>query len=203
MMTEVPQIQPSNVRTQEREPTTHQGRVRRTHCRSSQSAKRDEYQKPLREPPTEIITVPSPTCQKPGQEKRPTELVGSSVSDVVNTMTVSSDEANKIATVPNDLLRFKVLGCVLNQGKYTRPSPETVMLRTIFQQREGSEGRDRQACLRRYQQASLWGQMRPDIQRELSTDEAKELADSLERAVRVKLPRRSTSRQTCPRSRTT
>ena len=37
---------------------------------------------------------------------------------------------------------------------------------------------------------------------ELSADEAKELADSLKRAIRVKVPRRSMSRQSCPRSRT-
>ena len=36
----------------------------------------------------------------------------------------------------------------------------------------------------------------------LSTDEAKELADSLKHAIRVKVPRRSMSRQSCPRSRT-
>ena len=42
-------------------------------------------------------------------------------------------------------------------------------------------------------------------QEELSTDEAKELADSLKCAIRVKrvkVPRRSMSRQSCPRSRT-
>ena len=74
MMTEVPH---SDVRMQRREPT-HQRRVRRRHCRSSQTAEWDEYQKSLREPTTANMTVSSPTCQKPGQEKRPTELVGSS-----------------------------------------------------------------------------------------------------------------------------
>ena len=39
-------------------------------------------------------------------------------------------------------------------------------------------------------------------QEELSTNEAKELTDSLKRAIRVKVPKRSMSRQSCPRSRT-
>ena len=38
--------------------------------------------------------------------------------DVVNTMTVRSDEANKIATVPNNFFQFKIPGYVLNRGKY-------------------------------------------------------------------------------------
>ena len=41
-------------------------------------------------------------------------------SDVVNRMTVSSDEVNDVTTVPNDLLQFKIPGYVLNRGKYTR-----------------------------------------------------------------------------------
>ena len=118
MMTEVSQIQFSDVRMQGREPT-HQGGARRRHCRSSQPAEWDEYQKPLREPTIEIMTVPRPTCQKPPNRTRRQPCMELS-SDVVSTMTVSNDEANKIATVPNNLLQFKIPGYVLNQGKYTR-----------------------------------------------------------------------------------
>ena len=65
---------------------------------------------------SENVTVSSPTRQKPGQEKRSPELVGSMElsSNIVNTMTVS-DEVNKIETVFNNPLQFKIPWYMLNR----------------------------------------------------------------------------------------
>ena len=61
----------------------------------------------------------------------------------------ASDEANKIETVLNNSLQVKIPGYVLNRSKNARDIIIIVSddKQKIVQQREGSDGRDRQTCL--------------------------------------------------------
>ena len=61
-------------------------------------------------------------------------------SDVVNTMTVSSDEAKKIATVPNNLLLFKIPGYVLNRN---RSAHDTTVVYNVMDKESFNNLKDR------------------------------------------------------------
>ena len=150
MMTEVPQIQFSDVRRQGREPTHQEecvikqtpqtvseqpvGGVGRE--QEEQSRQRDD-QAVVRANVGERDRVKfymsealTKTRQQQGMEPS---------SDIVNTMTVSSDEANEIATVSNNPLQFKIPGYVLNRDKNTHDIT-CCYGQGIVQQREGPDG---------------------------------------------------------------
>ena len=105
--------------------------------------------------------------------------------------------------MPNNLLQFKIPGYVLNRCKHTH---DITRVYDVTDKESFNNVKDRMGEIDKHVSDGI-NKLRIEnkcglISKEkLSTDEAKELADSLKRAIRVKVPRRSTSRQSCPRSR--
>ena len=101
-------------------------------------------------------------------------------SNIVNTMMVS-DDVKKTATVLNNPIQFNIPGYVLNRSENTRHHQSLRRNgQAVAQQREGSDGRDRQG-MSQDGINKLPTENNGDLtsQEELSTDEAKEIADSL------------------------
>ena len=105
-------------------------------------------------------------------------------------MTVSSDEANEIATVSNNRLQFKILEYVLNRGKNTHDITRVfdVTDKESLNNVNNRMGETNKHVSDGVNKLLIENECDPTSQEELSTDEAKKLADSLNprRAIRVK-----------------
>ena len=100
---------------------------------------------------SENVTVSSPTRQKPGQEKRLPELVGSSGWNSAQTSREHEDNQRR---GQRDCDSVKQPSSVQDPGVRAQTNRNDIITVCDVTEREGLDGRDRQACLRRCQQAS-------------------------------------------------